>query len=132
MTYGREIAEKWVASRQNDGSALPQNDAMYSSDPGHHRSYPVAKGPAFRRTWGFCPPFILADVATDAPLGPPPALNSQDYADAFDDVFVNGRDNITERTAVFRQHAVIGIFWGYDGSNKLGTPPRLYNQVVVK
>ena len=26
----------------------------------------------------------------------------------------------------------IGIFWGYDGARKLGTPPRLYNQIVRK
>jgi len=132
MTYGCEIAERWVASRQNDGSGLPQLDTMYSNDPGHHRPDPVSKGPAFGRTWGLCPPFILANVAADAPLGPPPALNSQDYATAFDDVFVNGRDDITQRAAAFRHHAEIAIFWGYDGSNKLGTPPRLYNQVVVK
>jgi vanadium chloroperoxidase len=25
---------------------------------------------------------------------------------------------------------VIGIFWGYDGASGLGTPPRLYNQIV--
>lgn len=25
---------------------------------------------------------------------------------------------------------VIGIYWGYDGAAKLGTPPRLYNQIV--
>jgi vanadium chloroperoxidase len=23
-----------------------------------------------------------------------------------------------------------GIYWGYDGSNRLGTPPRLYNQII--
>jgi membrane-associated phospholipid phosphatase len=81
---------------------------------------------------GSVPPFIIGNVATDAPLAPPPALNSQAYADSFDDVYVNGRDNITERTALFRHKALIGIFWGYDGANKLGTPPRLYNQVVLK
>ncbi|MDQ3750491.1 MAG: hypothetical protein M3367_15965 [Acidobacteriota bacterium] len=26
--------------------------------------------------------------------------------------------------------SVIGIFWAYDGANRLGTPPRLYNQVI--
>src|SRR5206468_3519588 len=76
-------------------------------------------------------PFILANVATDAPLGPPPDLTSKAYADAFDDVFVNGRDNISERETSFREQAAIGLFWAYDGSNKLGTPPRLYNQIVV-
>lgn len=132
MTYGCEVAERWIASRQNDGSNLPQTDSMYSNAPGHHRPDPISKGPAFGRTWGQCPPFVLANVATDAPLGPPPALTSQAYADAFDDVFVNGRDNITQRNATFQNHAVIGIFWGYDGANKLGTPPRLYNQVILK
>ena len=132
MSYGCEIAEKWIASRQNDGSALPQFDAMYSSEPGHYRPDPVSRGPALGRTWGQCPPFVLSNVAVDAPLIPPPALNSQAYADAFDEVFVNGRDNIVQRAAQFRHKALVGIFWGYDGSNKLGTPPRLYNQVVLK
>lgn len=95
-------------------------------------SNPISKGNALGRTWGQCRPFVIASVEADAPLGKPPALNSQAYADSFDDVFVNGRDNISQRSAAFRQHALIGIFWGYDGGNRLGTPPRLYNQVVLK
>ena len=131
MSYGCEIAERWIASRSSDGSALPQTDLMTSDAAGHHRPDPVSKGAAFGRTWGLCPPFVLSDVASDAPLGPPPALNSKAYAAAFDDVYVNGRDDIAHRKAAFQHHALVGVFWGYDGSNKLGTPPRLYNQVVV-
>lgn len=26
---------------------------------------------------------------------------------------------------------VAGIYWGYDGSPKIGTPPRLYNQIAI-
>lgn len=129
--YGAEIAEKWVASRQNDGSSLPQTDSMYSAEPGHHRVDPVSKNAALGRTWGNVTPFVLANVPVDAPLNPPPALTTPEYACAYDNVFVNGRNNITERDAQFREHAAIGIFWGYDGSNKLGTPPRLYNSVVT-
>ena len=132
IAFGCLIAEKWVASRQGDGSALPQIDAMYSDAPGHHRPDPISKGHALGRTFGQCPPFVISNVTTDAPLAPPPALNSAAYAKSFDDVFVNGRDNITQRAAPFRQHALVGLFWGYDGANKLGTPPRLYNQVVLK
>jgi hypothetical protein len=132
MAYGCVVGEKWVASRQGDGSALPQVDAMYSDAPGHHRPDPVSRMHALGRTYGQCPPFVLGNVATDAPLAAPPGLSSQAYADSFDDVIVNGRDKITERTAAFRQHALVGLFWGYDGANKLGTPPRLYNQVVLK
>jgi membrane-associated phospholipid phosphatase len=131
LFYGCEVAEKWVASRQNDGSSLAQTDSMYSSEPGHYRPDPVSKSPALGRTWGQCPPFVIGSVVADAPLGAPPMLTDQAYADAFDDVFVNGRDNIIDRDPIFQQHAAIGIFWGYDGSNKLGTPPRLYNRVVT-
>jgi hypothetical protein len=28
------------------------------------------------------------------------------------------------------EETLIGIFWGYDGANRIGTPPRLYNQIV--
>jgi hypothetical protein len=41
-----------------------------------------------------------------------------------------GKNDTTQRDADLRHQAAIGIFWGYDGSNKLGTPPRLYNQIV--
>ncbi len=34
---------------------------------------------------------------------------------------------IDRRTA---EETLIGIYWGYDGSNRLGTPPRFYNQIV--
>ncbi len=132
VAYGCAIGEKWVASRQGDGSALPQIDALYSDAPGHHRPDPLSKAHALGRTFGQCTPFVIGSVTADAPLGPPPALNSQAYADSYDDVFVNGRNNIAMRNATFRKHASVGIFWGYDGANKLGTPPRLYNQVVLK
>ena len=34
---------------------------------------------------------------------------------------------LTARTA---EETLIGIFWGYDGAAELGTPPRLYNQIM--
>jgi hypothetical protein len=60
-------------------------------------------------------------VVGDAFLGSPPALNSAEYAAAFDEVAVCGRDDISRRDPAFRDKAVVGIFWGYDGANKLGT-----------
>ena len=103
MSYGAEIAERWLASRQGDGSNLPQTDSMYSAEPGHNRPDPVTKTPCLGRTCGQIKPFVLADVTVDAPLGAPPSLTSSAYAKAFDDVFVNGRDNIAQRNAVFQQ-----------------------------
>ena len=132
LRYGESIGDAWINARKNDGSGTPQTDSLYALAPGRHRPDPLAPTQqTLGRTWGLVKPFVLANVVTDAPLGPPPALNSQQYADAFDDVLVNGRNDLPARSPVYRQHAEIGIFWAYDGSNKLGTPPRLYNQVVV-
>lgn len=131
LFYGAQIADIWLASRQGDGSSFPQTDTMYNNDPGRHRPDPVSQSATLGRTWGQVTPFVLANVPADAPLGPPPGLTTKAYAAALDDVFVNGRDNIAQRNATFQHHAAIATFWGYDGSNKLGTPPRLYNQVVI-
>src|SRR5215470_1285446 len=131
LFYGAEVAERWVASRQNDGSSLPQTDSMFSQEPGHHRPDPVSKQPNLGRTWGQVAPFVLSSVVTDAPLAAPPKLTDSDYAAAFDDVFVNGRDNTPQLGPTFQQQAATGLFWAYDGANKLGTPPRLYNQIVT-
>lgn len=37
--------------------------------------------------------------------------------------------NMTKRTT---DETTIGVFWGYDGAIDLGTPPRLYNQIIRK
>ena len=47
MSYGCEIAERWIASRSSDGSALPQTDLMTSDAAGHHR--PARIAPSTRR-----------------------------------------------------------------------------------
>jgi hypothetical protein len=131
VNYGKLIAATWLEARKNDLSSLPQLDNFYNIQPGHHRPDPLDLGQlALGRNWGQVTPFVIGSVINDAFLEPPPALNSPDYGSAFDEVAVCGKDNITEKSADFRDKAVIGIFWGYDGSNKLGTPPRLYNQVV--
>lgn len=131
VNYGKLVAEAWLKAREKDRSGLPQFDRFYKNDPGCHRPDPLDLGQAtLGRNWGKVTPFVISDVRTDAFLEPPPKLDSERYAEAFDQVAVCGKDNITQKNSEFRDKAVTGIFWGYDGSNLLGTPPRLYNQVV--
>lgn len=128
LRYGEQVADAWLSFRKNDGSDLLQDDKLFDQSPGRHRPDPLNPGQtALGRTWGAVTPFALSNVEMDAPLGPPPDLNSADYAASFDDVLVNGKNDIPLRDP---DKAITGIFWGYDGANKLGTPPRLYNQVV--
>ena len=133
VLYGDSVGQAWVADRASDNSALPQSDFNFSPLPGRHRPDPASPGQdTLGRNWGKVKPFVLNDVAVDAPLGPNPPLVSPAYASAFKEVFVNGRDNIPNRAHKYQHHAAIGLFWGYDGSNMLGTPPRLYNQMIVQ
>jgi PAP2 superfamily len=131
FNYGKQVADAWLLARTGDGSELPQLDDLYKPEPKHHRPDPLSPTQkALGRQWGQVKPFVLANVALDAPLVPPPALDSDEYALAFDQVIEAGKIDTTQRDSDSRHQAAIGIFWGYDGANKLGTPPRLYNQVV--
>ena len=132
VTYGDQIGQQWVSSRVGDKSELPQEDTSYNPAPGHHRPDPLAPGQkALGRNWGQVTPFVLTNVATDAPLGPCPPLVSPEYAKSFKQVYSMGRNNTKDMNPSRRRQSNVGIFWGYDGANKLGTPPRLYNQIVI-
>ncbi len=134
--YGEQVADAWIAARMNDGSAAPQMDTLYSPAAGRHRPDPLQLGQqTLGRNWGLVTPFVISSVPTDAPLERPPSLDglndvgltSVNYATAFNQVIKFGENTLPQTDP---GKAVIGIFWGYDGSNKIGVPPRLYNQVV--
>jgi PAP2 superfamily len=79
--------------------------------------------------WGNVTPFALTS-AEQFHVPPPPALTSQEYTDAFNEVKNYGGDGVTTPTLRTPEETQIGIFWAYDGSPGLGTPPREYNQIA--
>ncbi len=76
----------------------------------------------------------LASVAVTGFPGPPGRISgavvnpTAHFVADFDKVKVKGVNLGSTRTA---DEEVMGIFWGYDGPPELGTPPRLYMQVVL-
>jgi vanadium chloroperoxidase len=74
---------------------------------------------------------------TEHMIADPPAIRSManeagfaEYDDAIrDDIRMGGAAalNSTKRSPF---QTVQGMFWAYDGSNLVGTPPRLYNQII--
>jgi hypothetical protein len=141
---GSRAANAILALRTNDGSQFAEQ--LYGSEylpvpgPGKWRQDPIALQPvALGSLWGQVKPFVLQS-ASQFPAPPPPALNSAAYTAAFDEAkrlggcgsdparCFPGSPTPTERSA---EQTQIGIFWGYDGTPGLGTPPRLYNQIVV-
>ena len=72
-----------------------------------------------------CTPFAIGSTAPFvAALPPPPALNSQAYTDAFNQVKAYGAVNSAVRTA---QQTEEGLFWAYDRAS-MGPPPVMFDR----
>jgi hypothetical protein len=57
-------------------------------------------------------------------------MNSPAYTAAFDEVKAMGGDGVNTPSLRTPEQTQIGIFWGYDGTPGMGTPPVMYNEVV--
>jgi membrane-associated phospholipid phosphatase len=130
-THGQKVAKMLLEQRMNDGSA---DCRMYQPkvDPGKHRVDPLNPTQGFLTPfWGEVMPFALPTVdgcLSEAFLAvEPPALDSSQYEIDFNDVREKGSLTGGTRTP---EETTVGLFWAYDGAQKLGTPPRLYNQIV--
>jgi hypothetical protein len=126
---GRTAAARILRERQSDGS-----DRVVSYEPvglpGEHREDPENPGQGFLGPeWGQVRTFGIPNGKYfRAP--PPPALTSDDYTAAYNDVMELGGDGHTTPTLRSKEQTEIGLFWAYDGTIGLGTPPRLYNQIA--
>jgi hypothetical protein len=126
VLVGQIVAAGILAARQNDGAdaAMPYTPGNL---PGQWRPDPLHPSQtAVGALWGHITTFVLTS-ADQFHVPAPPAITSEAYADAYEEVKSLGSVNSTTRTADQTQ---IGIFWGYDGSPGLATPPRLYNQIA--
>ena len=107
-------------------------DYFTSNLPGHWRQDPISLIPiALGVHWGECRPFVLQSARQfRAPR--PPALTSNAYTAAFNEVKNFGGDGIHTPTQRNPEQTFIGIYWAYDGTPSLCAPPRLYNQIAVQ
>lgn len=135
--FGKDIGQLLLDLRANDMDAR-DGGYMPSDDRGRHRRDPD------NPQQGFHAPFYGAQTRTFAvkerhTLDAPPFREDFDrYVQALQDVRARGiRPDLTATLpdALFDRRrsagqTLFGIFWGYDGANRLGTPPRLYNQIV--
>lgn len=137
--FGLRVAHCLLEDRKDDPDA---SDGGYAASMarGRHRVDPDNPGQ------GFHAPFYGADskgfaVSKRHALKAPPPLSSDEYGRALREVLAEGiapelmgtlpaeldGEPLVRRTT---DHTLIGIYWGYDGAVKLGTPPRLYNLIV--
>jgi hypothetical protein len=136
VRLGKRAADAILDQRSADGSQHAEPvlgvDHSTSNDPGHWRQDPISLSRvALGAHWGEVRPFVMQS-ATQFRAPPPPAMTSQEYTDAFNEVKRLGGDGTNTDTERTEDQTFAGIFWAYDGTPSLCAPPRLYNQIAVQ
>ena len=127
--YGKKVALTILRMRRHDITG----DGRYvpSNLPGYHRPDPSAPKQGFYgAAFGANKPFGTASNTHH--IDPYPALGSAGYNAAVQQVVAKG--GLPGQPGLTRTHqeTCVGFFWAYDGANLIGTPPRLYNQMLAK
>ena len=104
---GVQVALDLLAIRAGDGSAVAPPPFVPGANPGNFRPTPPNFPSAVFTTWGQVTPFVL-DNGNQFRPAPPPALTSDAYAAALNEVQSLGSANSTTRTS---DQTEIGKFW---------------------
>jgi Vanadium chloroperoxidase N-terminal domain/PAP2 superfamily len=125
--YGYKIGRQILKLRDKDGAELAATH-VYNYGKPHHREDPLnpAQEP-LGVNWGGVKTFA---VSAYHPVGNFHPFKGPDYNADHDEVLAKGGAASQATTTRTRDESVIGMYWAYDGAKELGTPPRLYNQIV--
>jgi PAP2 superfamily len=107
INIGKTVADQILAARSNDGSNAQPVPFVFGNAPGDFQSTPPNfPSPQFTN-WSHVTPFAL-ESASQFRLGPPAALTSDAYTNAFNEVKSLGIIHSTTATA---DQALTGSFW---------------------
>ena len=107
IQVGQTVAARFIAIRANDGSAAKPEPFVPGTQPGNYRRTPPKFPAPVFTNWGNVTPFVLNNAAQFRP-DPYPALTSQAYAQALNEVKSLGQNSSTTRTP---DQTVIAKFW---------------------
>ncbi|MEA5466641.1 vanadium-dependent haloperoxidase [Leptothoe sp. PORK10 BA2] len=130
--YGRMVGNAVHLLGINDRQ-LANTMGYTPSGPYTHDAPPTEPNQRFAGSvWGNAARLVTERVEDFAPppgrTGPTTVVPNAHFAADFLRVQTKGAQQNRTRTG---DEEVIGIYWGYDGPPELGTPPRLYMQVVL-
>jgi len=134
FNFGVSVAQALLAARATDGSTAPAPPAP-PQGYGIHRPDPYAPGQGLLGAhWGDVEHFVGPRVNLDPYPGASRRatgdyLNDPGFRADFEEVRDFGGLRRESRTA---KQTLIGVYWGYDGAQGIGVPPRLYNQIARK
>ncbi len=137
LAFGSDDAYKREWNWPELLALIDPKDTSYQPSPGRHDVDPFNPGQGFYgQRWGEAPPFVLTPDQIAAPgIAPPepPPKGSERYERDVADVRIRGALHGTAEDPQRTPEQVdVGVFWAYDGARLIGTPPRLYNQIVVE
>ena len=120
IQIGQTVADKILALRSTDGSTAASIPYVFGNAPGDYQSTPpnFPAQPQFTH-WSHVTPFALKQANQFRP-GPPPALTSDTYSDAFNQIKSLGILNSTTATP---DQMLIGQFWN-------GTIQNYWNEIT--
>ena len=107
VQLGERVAADLLKIRADDGSSVVPPPFAPGASPGDYQPTPPNFAPPAFTSWGQVTPFVL-DRGDQFRPGPPPALTSDAYAAALNEVEMLGSASSTTRTA---EQTQIGSFW---------------------
>jgi hypothetical protein len=123
VNFGKAVANAIIALRANDGSNINTTD-LGGTGMGVWQPTPPSYAPALDPQWANVTPFALTGPGQFLP-GPPPALDSQLYANDVALTESLGQADSTTRTA---QETSIAKFWNDQAGTY--TPPGQWNAIA--
>lgn len=134
IRFGQDVAATMLADRKDDPS-VSDDGYVAPTDIGSHRKDPANPGQDFHAPFYGEKSKCFA-VTTRHGLDAPPAIGNPAYTNSLRQVRNKGiapelmgtlPSKADKRTP---DDTLIGLYWAYDGPNEIGTPPRLYNQIL--
>jgi hypothetical protein len=107
----------------------PMRNDRYNHQPDPYHQDQGLHGELYGQAKRFA---VVAPIALSAPPTPgmAPAPGIPNYDDNAKEVRTKGAHPSYKDLTRTPDETMIAQFWAYDGVNKIGTPPRLYNQII--
>lgn len=133
--YGLEVAQRLLNARKDDP---PAGDEGYAASMarGAHRPDPDTPGQGFHAPfYGAASTLFAATLRHEIDEPPPVDTGPGEYRRALRQVRGKGvapelMGTVPQPSRRTVDETLIGLYWAYDGAVELGTPPRLYNQII--
>jgi vanadium chloroperoxidase len=130
--YGRAVGDAVLdkLAIRADEPGADDEGYQYSRARGRHRPDPQNPDQGFHGPFYAGSRRIAVSCEHQLDRPPTPDHHTDKYKAALREVRAKGGAPGLRTTTRDPEETLIGLYWAYDGAREIGTPPRLYNQIV--